>query len=302
MARNGSVTAAVAMARELRLDPGDEDELDVELDESWSGSSPERVRLRSLYERGSVAATPRWGRGRNRPLPTHRAMPSLLSGDGGGVAIVRWVWVTSRVHAYGEPDGGARCERARGVVPVGLQPLGGTRVERHGQAGNVNRAGSRPVDSHARGDVGCGDRDRCSALVADLEDERLARLLRRRPDRAADDHFGCSIDDPHWGHIDHHRVGVAERLRVADLQRERQARRSSRRRERRRRAGRIAQRDARWGGPVEGERPALRIGRSRSVERHQITLVDRLVGSGVRLRRRRRRRHDIDHHGVRVAE
>ena len=32
MARNGSVTAAVAMARELRLDPGDEeDELDDEL-------------------------------------------------------------------------------------------------------------------------------------------------------------------------------------------------------------------------------------------------------------------------------
>src|SRR5512134_3198203 len=29
------------------------------------------------------------GRGRNRPLPTHRAMPSLLSGDGGGVAIVQ---------------------------------------------------------------------------------------------------------------------------------------------------------------------------------------------------------------------
>jgi hypothetical protein len=34
MARNGSVTAAVALARELRLDPGDEgdDELDAELD------------------------------------------------------------------------------------------------------------------------------------------------------------------------------------------------------------------------------------------------------------------------------
>ncbi|MGZ5320894.1 MAG: hypothetical protein ACXWFN_05505 [Solirubrobacterales bacterium] len=33
MARNGSVSAAVAMARELRLDPGDEDdgELDAEL-------------------------------------------------------------------------------------------------------------------------------------------------------------------------------------------------------------------------------------------------------------------------------
>ena len=34
MARNGSVTAAVALARELRLDPGEEDkdELDTELD------------------------------------------------------------------------------------------------------------------------------------------------------------------------------------------------------------------------------------------------------------------------------
>ena len=33
MARSGSVTAAVAIARELRLDPGDEeDELDDELD------------------------------------------------------------------------------------------------------------------------------------------------------------------------------------------------------------------------------------------------------------------------------
>jgi hypothetical protein len=33
MARNGSVTAAVAIARELRLDPGEEeDELDDELD------------------------------------------------------------------------------------------------------------------------------------------------------------------------------------------------------------------------------------------------------------------------------
>jgi hypothetical protein len=50
MARNGSVTAAVAMARELRLDPGDED-LDLELDDELERLlRRDGVSLRSLYE------------------------------------------------------------------------------------------------------------------------------------------------------------------------------------------------------------------------------------------------------------
>jgi hypothetical protein len=101
---------------------------------------------------------------------THHAIPSLLSGLGGVVAVVGCVYVTSHVHTGVEGDRVARRQGSGCVAPNELDLRRSTWAERLRARIRRNQPGRGPVDINARADANEGiDRDRTRPMLLTLK-------------------------------------------------------------------------------------------------------------------------------------